>query len=356
MKRILTLSLFPILGLLLFAAALLWSERELRLRFLGLPVKGKIIGIVLQRPNHAAILTALDSHLELGLANGDRVVVESRDLKGVSAVYNLASGGDGSFLSLADLSLDNTSSKSRLSLELRRVIDDSISGNAEIIGWTLQRESRRSSDPLRVVRIEKIESAHGYFEIESVPLVMGLKNGKVNFEGIPTNTPQAGEIRIRADFDYSNPAAVMAKKGNSMVDYEYTINGQKHTPDKKDYFLAAEPYSTVFIPIFGFEANRISVARLSHIGRHGGPTLALRLFGDCTVYYDPKNPTEAVLMADPGSVAGDPLRWFSRYCEGLLSQWGTGALIALAGCVFFVTGMILISLEIRPSKAVATLH
>lgn len=350
MKRILTLSIFPVIGLLLITAALLWSERELRLRFLGLPADGKIIGIVLQRPDHSDLLMGLDTHLDLRLANGDRIEVECRDFKVVSATYNPASGNEGSILSLAEMALDFPESKSGISLKLRRVIHDVISGNAEIIGWTLQRESRQNEDPLRVVRIEKIESALGYFGMNAVPLVMGLKDGKVSFDSIEADAPEMGKVRIRADFDYSNPAKVIARKGDSMVGYEYTINGLNHTPDKKDFILEAESYSTVFTPVFGFEANQVSVARLSHIGRHGGPTLALRLFGDCKVYYDPKDPTEAVLIADPGPIAGDPLGWFSRYCEGFFGQWGSGALITLAGCVFLATGMILISLVIKPSK------
>ncbi len=55
-------------------------------------------------------------------------------------------------------------------------------------------------------------------------------------------------------------------------------------------------------------------------------------------------------MSDPGSVGSKPLAWFSEYCEGLFGQWGSTALIALAGILFLGTGLILISLAVRPSR------
>jgi hypothetical protein len=214
----------------------------------------------------------------------------------------------------------------------------------------LLRESRRSEDPLRVVRIEKTETIHGFFGLGIIPPVLSLANGRPA-PGDPGQTgPEAGVVMIRAVFDRSDPALVDQNKGETMMRYEHLREGQTFTPAKQDFFLFSEPYATQFFPVFGFEANGLPVARLSHIGRHGGPTLALQLFGPGVVYFDPKQPSDAILTADPGPVGGDPLGWFSRLCEGIFSQWGSTALIAIAGLAAVLTGLLLISLHLIPPK------
>jgi hypothetical protein len=231
-------------------------------------------------------------------------------------------------------------------VDLARVVSDSVRGEAEILRWALLREARRAEDPRRVVRIEKTETIRGYFDQETLPVVMTLRDGELVMD--PNGGEPADTVTIRAVFDRTDPAVIQKSKGDSLVSYEYVRNGEPFTPEKRNFFLFAEPYSTQFRPVFGFEANGKPLARLSHIGRHGGPTLALQLFGNCRVFYDPKNPAEAILTALAGPVNGDPLGWFSRLCEGVFGQWGSTALIVIAGGTFFFVGLVFLSLVLIP--------
>ena len=352
MKRILHLSIFPAIGLLLLVASLWWGKRELRLRFQGEPANGQVVGMVLQRSDHADMLTEINTRLEFSLANGDRIEAAFRNYVMLTAGYHFAGNEESRSLTAEDLNPNSSAADAPLSATLRRTIDDAMRGDGARTRWALQRESRLTGDPKRVMKIDKTETVRGYFDMPVVPLVMEMKDGEIHFDGTRAGSPAPGTAVIRAVFDMSDPAAIEAKNGESMTRYEYLINGRPHTPAKKDGFLNAEPYTTEFIPVFSFEANGIQVARLSHIGRHGGPTLALRLFEKCKVYYDPEQPTEAVLIADAGKIDGDWLGWFSRYCEGVFGQWGSTTLIALNGLMFLGVGLITISLAIKPSKVI----
>jgi hypothetical protein len=325
MKRLFPSLLFVGVGLALLFASYTWCKRELNLRLHGQPAAGRIVGMALTRPTHTDLLTGIDTRLVLTLADGTRVVADYRD-----HVLQAPPSAD-------------------LAGKLAPVLSDAVGGQADIVRWTLLRESRRPDDPHRVVRIEKTETIHGYFNLPKLPPLLGWRDGRLVLDPLPAGS-QAGTVRIHGDFDYRNPASVKANKGDSLVAYDYQRLGASFTPEKRNFFLFAEPYATQFRPVFAFTANGQAVARLSHVGRHGGPTLALRLFGECRVYYDPRNPTEAVLLAHIGPGQGEWLAWFSRLCEGIFAQWGSAALIALAGLLFIGTGLLFLSLLLFPSK------
>jgi len=230
------------------------------------------------------------------------------------------------------------------------ILDEVVSGNAESVRWALLREGRRAPEPKRVVRVERTEVISGYTDVPKVPQVFGVKDGRLQLNRDKTASPYSGTIRIHAVFDVTDPELVKSQRGDSLIEYSYERNGAVTTPEEKDFFLFAEPHSTRFNPIFAFEVNGLAVARLSHIGRHGGPTLALRLYKPGRVYYDPAHPEQAVVTAIAGPVGDDPLGWFSRYCEGLFGQWGSTALIAIAGLLFVFTGIFFISLVAFPSR------
>ena len=341
MKRTVILAVFPLIGLALLLTAFLWSWRDVNLRLRGQSVEGRIVGMALQRQDKSDLLTGLDTALTLGLADGGKIEALYRD-------YTLVSAIDENNRQLTPTELDAATAlqSSPLSPDLRRVLADALHGKAEIIRWALLREGRRLEDPRRVLRIEKTETIHAFLDLKEVPVVMDLRDGKIHLPDSPT----PGTVTIRAVFDSSDAGAIAKRKGDTLEEYEYLREGVSFTPDKKDFFLFAEPYQTQFLPVFGFVGNGQAIARLSHIGRHGGPTLALRLYEDCLVYYDRKNPEEAILMATPGPINGDWLAWFSRLCEGFFAQWGSGSLIALAGLTFIATGAVFISLAIWPGK------
>ena len=344
MKNLVRLSILPIIGLALLALAFFWSQRDLRLRLFGQTAEGRIVGMALQRADgRSDLLTGLDTGLVLTLADGGQVKASFRNYGFQSAALIFADGTSRE-LAAADLEGDDPLAGKVLA----RVVNDSLRGDAEISRWALLREGRRSDDPRRVVRIEKTETVRGYFDLETLPVVLAMQDGDVVMDPDGKIPARAGTVTIRAVFDRSDPGTIQKNKGDSMVSYEYLRNGEAITPAKKNFFLFAEPYATQFRPVFGFEAGRNPLARLSHIGRHGGPTLALQLYGGCRVFYDRGNPSEAILTALPGPVNGDPLGWFSRLCEGVFGQWGSASLILIAGAGFLLTGLLFISLVVVP--------
>ncbi len=351
MKRVLTLALFPLLGAAFIAIALLWNERELRLRFAGERADGLIVGMALQRDGAADLLTGLDSTIVLGLADGTRFTAIYRNYAPVAGSHQSSSDAPAQAVGIPDFILgDGTRQDADLSAESRRVLADAVRGDAAIIRWALLRESRRPLDSRRVVRIEKTETIRGYFDVTDLPDVMGIRDGELLLNENGTAAASAGVARIHAVFDRSDVPSVLRNKGETLVQYTYERNGVTIEPAKRDFFLAGEPYATEFRPVFAFKVGDEAVARLSHIGRHGGPTLALRLYTSCTVYFDPQNPADAIVVANPGPAEGLWLNWFSRVCEGLFSQWGSGALIVIAGGLFIFVGLILISLALWPNR------
>ncbi len=354
MRKILALSILPLLGLVFIATALFWNKRELRLRFLGEEAEGRIVGMVLQRAGSADLLTGLDTTLVLELANGDRLTATYRNYAPVAGSYQSASAPSPRAIRVADLVPGTPGTDPALTPALSQVLENVLRGDAAIIRWALLREARRTTDVRRVLRVEKTEHVRGYFGVPVIPEVMGMKEGELLLaaDGRPSATE--GTASIRAVFDRRDVAADSSRKGESLVSYEYRRNGEAVEPAKRDFFLSAEPYTTEFRPAFAFDVDGATVARLSHIGRHGGPTLALRLYTGCKVYFDPRNPAEAIVIADPGPIGGMWLNWFSRACEGLFSQWGSGALIVFAGTLFIGVGFAVISLVLWPSRHLPT--
>jgi len=331
-RKVLALTVFPLIGIALLAAAGIWSSREIRLRMTGVPVAGQISGMVLERGNSAELLAGMDTTLILRAADGATTEVKAKD-GGITGIRSTqANGNESTTLAIEDLSPD-----------LQRVVEDTVGGSGEIVRWALLRESRRPDAADRIVRIERTDTVHGFFGLESAPEIPALRDGRPHVEGA---TP--GTVTIRAVFDRSDAEALAARKGDALAEYGYLRNGEPVTPERRDFYLAAEPYETQFRPVFVYEVKGTRYSRLSHIGRHGGPTLALRLYNPCRVYYDPARPSDALLMPEPGALSGDPLAWFSRYCEGLFGQWGGTALMVLAAVTCLVVGLLFLSLAVRP--------
>lgn len=347
MKRFLTLATLPVVGAALLVVAFLWSQRDLRLRILGQPADGRVLGMAVQRPSGATdLLTGVDTDLVLTQADGDRIAARFENYAPVSASWHPQAGGAPQPLSPEAIRDGNAV----ITPETARVLNDAVRGEAEIIRWSLLRESRRPDDPNRIVRIEKNETIHGYFDLTELPIVLSVKDGRVSLDPQNTGAPPLGRATIRTVFDRSDPDLVQKNKNETLVRYEYLRNGAPFVPAKRDFFLFAEPYATQFRPVFGFEVAGTPLARVSHIGRHGGPTLALRLYEDVGVFFDPANPADAILIARPGPVNGDPLGWFSRLCEGIFAQWGSTSLILIAALTCFLVGGIFISLAIWPRR------
>ncbi len=336
MKRLLTLAALPLLGLGLCLTAVAMHRAQLRLRISGVKAPGRLAGMAIVRPGRNDLLTGIDTAVTLTRADGERVRAQFQD--GQPAALQRASGGAWHVLPTADLA------RAQLAM-----LADTARGDAAKVRWILQRERRRTDDPARIVRIEKIETAHGYIGLAHVPHALLSQDGRITPAGAAGARPSRGTIVTHALFDVTDAATLQSNKGDSLCAYVQVRGTVTNTPDKQNFVLYCEPYATTFRPVFTYTAGTQEYARMSHIGRHGGPTLALVLFGPCWVYYDPHEPSSAVLIANPGPVDGAVLAWFSRVCEGALSQWGSGALIVLAGLLCIILGLLQISLALWPS-------
>lgn len=323
------LLVFPALGLALLALAWFWSAREIRLRATGNAVEGRVAGLVLERDVRNDLVTGITSDVVLQRADGGHVAARSVD---------------GELLEITMTDPSGQRVTTTPPAELLQMLDDVTDGGADLVRRALLREERRGESPDRIVRIERTDTVDGWFGLPVVPTIMGVERGRPSLP-----QPPPSRAVVRTVFDQTDQAALDRNKGESLVSYSFALDGTEVTPSKRDFVLQSEPYATMFRPVFVYESDGRQVARLSHIGRHGGPTLALRLHLPCLVYVDPADPTEAFLMADPGPFdLRDPLGWFSRYCEGLFAQWGGTALVILAGLVCIATGLVVVSLVLRP--------
>ncbi|MCS6772186.1 MAG: hypothetical protein NZ740_09210 [Kiritimatiellae bacterium] len=320
--NLLRLAALPLIGVLLIALSIRLHREQLRLRLEGVKTAGLIDGMAIHRGGGYDVVSRFDVDLSLRLADG--TVQQARFRNGEPM----------------DPLPDNEKEAQRLR---QAALDD-----VERLRWLLRRESRRPDDPRRVVALTKTETVTGYFGLKTLPPRFIVRDGIVHPD--PAGEAQISEVITRVEM-VGDPQRVRENKGDWLVSFSQIRGGEPYTPAKRNFLLHCEPYSTVFRPVFQYTVNGIEYAAISHIGRHGGPTLALRLFHRCWVYYDPNAPENALLMADPGPVDGKPLDWFSRFCEGLFAQWGTASLIIFAGSIFIACGLILISLGVSPSRS-----
>lgn len=335
--RTMKLLVFPAIALLFFIGAVSWSSREFKLLISGDSVPGWIVGMGLTKEEGTHdLLTGLRTEARLYLANGETIEATRLDGTILEVTRNFPDQP-----APETIPVDNL--EDRLPSETFQVLTETLTRKAEIIRWSLMREERRSEDPFRVVKIRREDTVYGYFEMTELPLIYEVHNKRPVIPGRKLET-----THITAVFDRTDPEWLADNKGDSLAEYAYSRDGEAIEPANQDFYLYAEPYFTEFRPVFEYESDGKQIARLSHIGRMSGPTLALSLYSDCTVYYDPDNIENAILIADPGPLEGDPFLWFSRFCEGLFGQWGSTSLIILVGSVFLIVGLTLITLAVWP--------
>ena len=335
MKRLAPFFVLPVLGLALLLAGFLWGGRDLRTRLIGEAVPANLPGMWITRAvGPSDLLTGISTELRFTTADGRIFLVHARNHRPLTAPS--AAGG-----------LD-------FPPDVKTFLEKSLAGDIALLRGALRGEARRADDPARIVRVEKIETIHGYLGLPSAPPLLRADAADPLFPIVPADPALAvtrGEIRIRAVLDLSDPASLAERRGDSLATYEYLRAGVVTEPAKKNFFLHAEPSSTEFRPVYTYEVDgRRAFVRVSHIGRLGGPTLALRLFHGSTVYHDPAAPELGVLIADAGRPEGQYLAWFSRFCEGIFSQWSMTAILMCAGVIMIFVGLLAFSLVVKPSR------
>lgn len=310
----------PLIGLLYILVSYHLHREQLWIRRHGVQTEGVISGMAIAREGKYDLVSRFETVVTLRLADG--TLQEVRLINGEPVHKPEMDPAEWDRL-------------------LQAGLDD-----VERLRWLLKREARRGDDPRRVVWLEKTEAVSGFFGLPTLPEKMTFHDELVFPE--PSEGLKPGEVITSVTMD-GNPQRVRENRGDSLMSYLQLREGEPYTPAKRNFLLFCEPYATVFRPVFRYKVDSIEYASVSHIGRHGGPTLALRLFHPCRVYYLPDKPEKALLMADPGPVGGKPLDWFSRFCEGLFAQWGTASLIVLAGLIYLACGLLFITLAVRPS-------
>lgn len=342
MTRLLRLAAMPLLGIVFIGVSAYLNWAQLRLRVTGEKVAGRVAGMAIVRGITNDVITSIETEVEVTRESGLGTRIDYVDYV-MQAAWNVETNGATEAISTNEVGRD-----------LVVLMEEVARRSAERIREILKREARkRTREGERVVRIVKTETARGYLDVGRLQPVLVWGEDGIRPIARDGHAITSGFVRTHAVFDMRDMAVVQSNKGETMVSYAQVRNWQLHEPASKNFVLYCEPYATEFRPVFTYEVGGKRYARLSHIGRHGGPTLALVLFGPCWVYYDKTAPEKAVLIANPGKMDGAVLAWFSRLCEGAFAQWGSGALIVLVGVFCIVLGLIQISLVVWPSERLA---
>lgn len=339
MKAFLRFVTMPLLGVVFIGVSVYLNWAQLRLRVSGEKVAGKVAGMAIVRGRTNDVITSIETEVEVTYETGFGTLVEYCDYE-LRGAWRVERNGEKEEIGTNEVRR-----------EILVLTEEVARRSADRIREIMKREARKSvREGERVVRIIKTETARGFLDVGRIhPVLKWDENGirPVTRDGSDATT---GFVRTHAVFDMRDTALVQSNKGDMMVSYAQLRNGELHKPAKQNFMLYCEPYETEFRPVFTYQVGEQRYARLSHIGRRGGPTLALVLFGPCWVYYDKDTPERAVLIANPGKMDGAVLAWFSRLCEGAFAQWGSGALIVLVGLFFLLLGALQISLAVWPSK------
>ncbi|MDX6767610.1 MAG: hypothetical protein SFU85_12565 [Candidatus Methylacidiphilales bacterium] len=348
MKSFFKVVLVPGLGLLLVVLALIWCGRELRLVFFGEHTEARVVAMLLVRSTGTDLMRSTVTDITMQTPDGRRVFARFKDDQAIEGWVDLS----GTVSSSPDRT-GEMAGLQQMKPDWQQMVTQASKGDASVLRGILKREGRRSGDPDRIVAIGRTDRVEGWFGLADLPEGFDVDHGGLVPKG-PAMTSGLGWIQISARFDRSDLAALDASRGELMKDYRYVKEGYDVQTTKRDFYLYAEPRSTEFRPVFQYSAGGRIITQISHIGRYGGPTLALQLFGPADVYFDPKKPEDSVLLAHVGPLEGRFLDWFSRVCEGLFGQWGGPAVVAFVGVCFLIAGLVHASLLFFPSRHLGT--
>ena len=344
MKEWVRLAVFPLFAVGLAIVASLIRADDLKILWGGTRVPAKVEGMLIVRPQRIDLIDAIATEIVFELSDRRRLHAEFRNFVLINCQW-ISLATPSPTAGHATTSVD--AAESVVHPHYVALLNEAVEINAQRSRWLLQRESESTVDGAHVVRIEKSEHASGLFGLAKVPDGVASVAGRLRpSDGTAGGT--AGDVITYAVLDARDAEAMKASKGDTLVEYQQTRQGVVVEPKTKDFCLFSEPYATEFRPVFIYSAGEDRHVGISDVGRHSGPTLAIRMFRPCWAYYEDQAPERATLVANTGPISGDPLGWFSRYCEGLFSQWGMPLLIAFAASISAVVSLILISLVIWP--------
>lgn len=319
------LLIFPALALLLLLLAWRLAAPDLRVWSAGGRAPGFVAALLLSRPGSHDVIQRIDADFTLRYADGTEARFSTRNSE-IVALGDAAPPPDAAQLAGAD---------------------------AGAIRRFLQRSARAEAPGERVVRVEKIERARGWFKLPEAPASYAVDaDGAVR----PADSTTPPSVRgSRAIFSQENAERLAADRGDSLLEFAVEFDGvaQEHT-GPRDFALFTEPRSTLRRPIFTYAAEGATHAMVADLGRYGGQSLAFPLFKPCRVAYVPGDPTRSLLLAEIGRPPAGlkALDWFSRACEAVLTRWVFPGLLALAAAIYLGVGAMLASLAWLPPKKV----
>ena len=334
MKDRLILLFLPLVSAGYVLGALALGGGELWLAFTGERAPGRIAGVLKVRADSADYVGRLDHRIEFHFADGASATIEARDYQPVS----LSIAGQAAPLSL----LAGGDRDARLPADFPALAHEAIRADAAALRRLLQRQSRQTH-PLRTVRLVKTETATVWRGLAPSAREFELQDAR---HAIPRGRPADAAVEVVTRAEFAEPADLRAARGDRMVAYARTIAGGAVEPHRQEFILFDEPYATAQIPVFIFTAGDAPLALLSDLGRHGPPTVAFPVFGDCTVAYDPAAPTQALLMPHLAPPDGTMplLDWFSKFCESLFSRWGYVAILGFGATLAAAAALLACSL------------
>ena len=330
MKDRLILLFLPLVGIGYFLGALWLGGGELWLALTGDRAQGRIAGVLKVRSDHAEYVGRIAHRLEFEFANSSIVSVDVADYEPQA----ISLDSDPFPLS----AIERSASDPRLPIGFPALLREATVGDAATLRRIIQRQSRLDR-PNRIVRILKSESAVVWRRLPASTRTFELED---TLHAVPAGLTGSSSVTVVTRAEFGEPPASSDARGDRMISFMRTIGGQVVEPHRRDFILFDEPYETAQLPVFIFEAHGKHHALLSDLGRHGPPTVAFPVFGNCTVAYDPAAPAQALLMPHVAAPDGSMpvLDWFSTTCESLFSRWGYVAILAF-GVVLCLAGSLL---------------
>jgi hypothetical protein len=341
MKNRWILIIYPALALVLLLAAYGLFKDWFALSWAGERQDAVIAALFLDKGDGSGeLLTHLEYEITLLRQDGSemRVIADNYDIQSIT--------DRGRTLDLSEGVAAALGGDQALATDLEELIEDA----ADRTQWFMLRQSRLDT-PERFVRVAKQETAFVYRGLDaSQSQFKQAERGDI----VPVGAEDAERVDVvtTALYSYEDPDALAERKGDHLIEYVRTMNGEAVDPGKSQFFVHNQPYATINYPIFAFDFEGQAYAVLSDLGKHGDPFLAFPYRAEVISLFMPEDPYLAVMV---GKITppqpGEPyLNWFSRVSEIYMTRWVYPIMFGIMAFICAVVGLIFISMVTHPAK------
>lgn len=348
MKKVLTLSLFPFLGIAAFVITWLWFGPAINSALTELSHPGRVEGMLLVRQGGSVdVIERADHDFNMHGADGTHYKLSFEN--GHLTRFTVTEPGNQPLpVELGILSNPPTSSNPLVPEILSSRILDMVNGNAATIRRTLKREHRRK-DEKRLVSIEKTERLRSRLGMTTAPRSFTAEADGLSAQGLNL-TPPVWIVTTGLFKSISDPQ----KPGVHDVSVSFTesVDGKSIDEKRRDFLLSRETWRTEFRSLIRTRFQESDLIALSDIGRRTQPANGLTLFDECLVKIPDGRIELANITASPPAPGPrlNRLQWFSRVCEAVFARWAYPIMLSAIGLILLTAGGVLISLAILPPK------